>query len=220
MRLNENYTFEGAADRCGQDLASFRCVSVFRMSRYGVPKSFRWGRKAGKSHALSTVKSNNVNSKHNILLCEMKISFPMEKIVSTLGSKKVQHSSEELTVEPIPRSVTLVSKRGLLEPEEEEESKIEEDEICQELKKLQDALKPVQEYNTIQKKKLLVLAKAEMAEQEAKKKLQEHDAKVMEIYRAVAAARRNKTMNKELEDQMKRTLTERQKLVEKLSKIQ
>ncbi|GFS83913.1 hypothetical protein TNCV_2363481 [Trichonephila clavipes] len=33
MRLNENYTFEGAADRCGQDLASFRCVSVFRMSR-------------------------------------------------------------------------------------------------------------------------------------------------------------------------------------------
>ncbi|GFV12059.1 hypothetical protein TNCV_669901 [Trichonephila clavipes] len=43
MRLNENYTFEGAADRCGQDLASFRCVSVFRMSRYGVPKSFRWG---------------------------------------------------------------------------------------------------------------------------------------------------------------------------------
>ncbi|GFX79893.1 hypothetical protein TNCV_557921 [Trichonephila clavipes] len=49
MRLNENYTFEGAADRCGQDLASFRCVSVYRISRYGVPKSFRWGRKAGNS---------------------------------------------------------------------------------------------------------------------------------------------------------------------------
>ncbi|GFY68442.1 hypothetical protein TNIN_22661, partial [Trichonephila inaurata madagascariensis] len=61
---------------------------------------------------------------------------------------------------------------------DEEESKIEEDdEISQELKKLQEALKPVQEYNTIQKKKLLVLAKAEMAEQEAKRKLQEHDAK-------------------------------------------
>ncbi|GFV08936.1 integrase catalytic domain-containing protein [Trichonephila clavipes] len=44
MRLNENYTFEGAADRCGQDLASFRCVSVYRMSRYGVPNSFRWDR--------------------------------------------------------------------------------------------------------------------------------------------------------------------------------
>ncbi|GFT61088.1 hypothetical protein TNCV_4558221 [Trichonephila clavipes] len=27
MRLNENYTFEGAADWCGQDLASVRCVS-------------------------------------------------------------------------------------------------------------------------------------------------------------------------------------------------
>ncbi|GFW26752.1 hypothetical protein TNCV_2851421 [Trichonephila clavipes] len=48
MRLNENYTFEGAADRCGQDLASFRCVSVYRMSPYRVPKSFSWGRKSGK----------------------------------------------------------------------------------------------------------------------------------------------------------------------------
>ncbi|GFT11179.1 hypothetical protein TNCV_1143301 [Trichonephila clavipes] len=43
----------GAADRCGQDLASFRCVFVYRMSRYGVPKSFSGGRKAGKSGALS-----------------------------------------------------------------------------------------------------------------------------------------------------------------------
>ncbi|GFV98016.1 hypothetical protein TNCV_4447771 [Trichonephila clavipes] len=53
MRLNENYTFEGAADGCGQDLASFRCVSVFRKVPVPVPKSFRWGRKAGKSRALS-----------------------------------------------------------------------------------------------------------------------------------------------------------------------
>ncbi|GFV16623.1 putative DD41D transposase [Trichonephila clavipes] len=43
MRLNENYTFEGAADRCGQDLASFRCVSVYRKSRYGVAKKFPLG---------------------------------------------------------------------------------------------------------------------------------------------------------------------------------
>ncbi|GFW64447.1 hypothetical protein TNCV_812821 [Trichonephila clavipes] len=38
MRLNENYTFEGAADRCGQDLASFRCVSVYRRPRTGSKK--------------------------------------------------------------------------------------------------------------------------------------------------------------------------------------
>ncbi|GFX05543.1 hypothetical protein TNCV_3434471 [Trichonephila clavipes] len=38
----------------------------------------------------------------------------MEKIVSTLGIEKVlQPSSEELTVEPIPRSVALASKRGI-----------------------------------------------------------------------------------------------------------
>ncbi|GFW06339.1 integrase catalytic domain-containing protein [Trichonephila clavipes] len=38
----------------------------------------------------------------------------MEKTVSTLGSEKViQPSSEELTVEPIPHSVALASKRGI-----------------------------------------------------------------------------------------------------------
>ncbi|GFY72069.1 transcriptional adapter 3 [Trichonephila inaurata madagascariensis] len=57
---------------------------------------------------------------------------------------------------------------GLLEPDEEE-SKSEDDEITQELKKIQAALIPVQEYNRIQKKKLLAVAKAEMAKQEVKK---------------------------------------------------
>ncbi|GFY72062.1 transcriptional adapter 3 [Trichonephila inaurata madagascariensis] len=108
---------------------------------------------------------------------------------------------------------------GLLEPDEEE-SKSEDDEITQELKKIQAALIPVQEYNRIQKEKLLALAKAEMAKQEVKKKLQEHDAKVMEIYRTVAAARENKTMNKNLEDQVKKIVRERKKLEEKLSQMQ
>ncbi|GFX88958.1 hypothetical protein TNCV_2852581 [Trichonephila clavipes] len=35
MRLNENYTFEGAADKTLRLSAAF---SVFRMSRYRVPK--------------------------------------------------------------------------------------------------------------------------------------------------------------------------------------
>ncbi|PRD22778.1 UNVERIFIED_CONTAM: hypothetical protein NCL1_48229 [Trichonephila clavipes] len=65
---------------------------------------------------------------------------------------------------------------SLLEPEGEE-SKSEDDEISQELKKIQAALIPVQECNTIQKEKLLSVAKAGMAKQEVKKKLQEHDAK-------------------------------------------
>ncbi|GFS97189.1 transcriptional adapter 3-B [Trichonephila clavipes] len=108
---------------------------------------------------------------------------------------------------------------GLLEPDEEE-SKSEDDEISQEIKKIQAVLIPVQEYNTIQKKKLLSVAKAEMAKQEVKKKLQEHDAKVMEIYRTVAAARENKTMNKKLEDEVKKVLRERKKLEEKISQMQ
>lgn len=108
---------------------------------------------------------------------------------------------------------------GLLELGEEE-SKTDDDEVYQELKKLQGALLPVHEYNTVQKKKLLALAKAEIAKQEVKKKLQEYDAKVMEVYRTVSVAKRNKVMNKKLEDQIKRTLRERKKLVEKLSRMQ
>ncbi|GFW88952.1 DUF1758 domain-containing protein [Trichonephila clavipes] len=70
------------------------------------------------SYSCITSKSNNVNSKHNILLCETKISFPMEKIDSTPGNEKVlQPSSEELTFEPIPRSVALASKRDLVIPQ-------------------------------------------------------------------------------------------------------
>lgn len=41
----------------------------------------------------------------------------------------------------------------------------------------------------------------------------------MEIYRIVASARKNKTMSKKLEDQVKRTLREKKKLVEKLKKM-
>ncbi|GBM36746.1 Transcriptional adapter 3 [Araneus ventricosus] len=107
---------------------------------------------------------------------------------------------------------------GLLEPEEEE-MEVGDDEVCQELKKLQGALIPVHEYNIIQKKKLLALTKAEMAKQEVKKKLQELDAKVMETFRSVANAKRTKTMNKKLEDQIKRILRERRKLIEKLSNM-
>ncbi|GFU86478.1 hypothetical protein TNCV_1418301 [Trichonephila clavipes] len=44
MRLNENYTFEGAADCCGQDLASVRCVSSLQNCPGTGFKSFRWGR--------------------------------------------------------------------------------------------------------------------------------------------------------------------------------
>ncbi|GFY11989.1 DUF1758 domain-containing protein [Trichonephila clavipes] len=58
------------------------------------------------------------NIPHNILLSETKISFPMEKIVSTLGNDKIlQPSSEELTIEPIPSSVALASERDLVIPQ-------------------------------------------------------------------------------------------------------
>ncbi|KAG8186137.1 hypothetical protein JTE90_022725 [Oedothorax gibbosus] len=107
---------------------------------------------------------------------------------------------------------------GLLELTESQ-SNGTNDEVLRELKILQGALQPVNEYNTLQKKKLLVSAKAEMAKQELKKKLQEVDAKVMEIYRIVAAARRNNSMSKKLEEQVKRTLREKKKLVEKLKNM-
>lgn len=70
---------------------------------------------------------------------------------------------------------------GLLELNESEPNGTS-DEVLRELKILQSALIPVNEYNTIQKKKVLALAKAEMAKQEVKKKLQELDAKVSNIF--------------------------------------
>ncbi|GFS57930.1 hypothetical protein TNIN_373891 [Trichonephila inaurata madagascariensis] len=48
---------------------------------------------------------------HNALLCETK-TLPKEKIVSTLGSKKVLQSSlEEVTIEPNTRAVALASTK-------------------------------------------------------------------------------------------------------------
>ncbi|GFX70900.1 integrase catalytic domain-containing protein [Trichonephila clavipes] len=101
MRLNENYTFEGAADRCGQDLASFRCVSVYRMSRYGVPKSFRWGRKAGKSRALSynncVTGVNSFAQQEEFLLRSKEIlsrgCFNLRNLESNVKSKRISKST-------------------------------------------------------------------------------------------------------------------------------
>lgn len=70
---------------------------------------------------------------------------------------------------------------GLLELNESEPNGAN-DEVLRELKILQSALIPVNEYNTIQKKNVLALAKAEMAKQEVKKKLQELDAKVSNTF--------------------------------------
>ncbi|GFU80039.1 hypothetical protein TNCV_579191 [Trichonephila clavipes] len=63
MRLNENYTFEGAADRCGQDLASVRCVSSLQNSPGTRFKSFSWGRKAGKYRAQSQLSERSIGNR-------------------------------------------------------------------------------------------------------------------------------------------------------------
>ncbi|GIY68303.1 transcriptional adapter 3 [Caerostris extrusa] len=104
---------------------------------------------------------------------------------------------------------------GVLESDTEE-SEDEKDEVYEELQELQRAFIPLNKYNIIKKKSLLAMAKARMGQQEIKKKLLEHDAKIMELYRMVSNARKNKTMNKKLEDQVKRTQRERKKLIRKL----
>ncbi|GFW90574.1 uncharacterized protein TNCV_566121 [Trichonephila clavipes] len=49
---------------------------------------------------------------NNILLCELKLPPPKEKIPSTLGSKKVvQPSSKEMTFEPNSRAIALASTK-------------------------------------------------------------------------------------------------------------
>lgn len=52
------------------------------------------------------------------------------------------------------------------------------DELLQELKRLQSLLIPISEFNLQKKKALLLRAKAEIAKQEAQKRIQEMDAKV------------------------------------------
>ncbi|GFW03633.1 hypothetical protein TNCV_3988521 [Trichonephila clavipes] len=57
MRLNENYTLEGAADLCEQDLASVRCVSVLQRSpRTGSKKvSVGVGKRENLAHSVTNL---------------------------------------------------------------------------------------------------------------------------------------------------------------------
>ncbi|KFM78817.1 Transcriptional adapter 3, partial [Stegodyphus mimosarum] len=94
------------------------------------------------------------------------------------------------------------------------------DEVFNELKRLQAALIPVCEHNIKQKKKLLALAKAEMAKQEVKKKLQEADARVMEAYRNIAAAKyKGKKLSKKERDQAMKIIKDRELLMKQLNSM-
>ncbi|XP_042906532.1 transcriptional adapter 3 [Parasteatoda tepidariorum] len=92
-----------------------------------------------------------------------------------------------------------------------------EDEILAELKRLQKELIPVCNRNLRQKKHLLAMAKAEIKKQDVKKKLKEIDAKLMEIYREIYAARcENKAPPKKYAAQIRKTISERQLILKQL----
>ncbi|XP_054720996.1 transcriptional adapter 3-like [Uloborus diversus] len=95
-----------------------------------------------------------------------------------------------------------------------------DDELLGELKMLQFSLKPISEHNKLQKTNLLSCAKAEMKKQEVKMKLQECDAKVMESYRTMAAARsKKKKLSKKEQEQILIMLRRRSCLVNELEKM-
>lgn len=66
--------------------------------------------------------------------------------------------------------------KGVLERENKTDVN---DELLHELKRLQSLLIPISEFNLQKKKALLLRAKAEIAKQEAQKRIQETDAKVL-----------------------------------------
>ncbi|GFS63738.1 uncharacterized protein TNCV_1127771 [Trichonephila clavipes] len=122
MRLNENYTFEGAEDRCGQDLGSFRCVSVFRMSRYGVAKSFRWGRKAGNSEIFETDKEI-LQSVIDGVLAEKAAKIEQEKF--KLESEKAKIEFEKIKLEQLKKELELTNAKCKLSPAQEKSEHFE-----------------------------------------------------------------------------------------------
>ncbi|XP_067124804.1 transcriptional adapter 3 [Centruroides vittatus] len=95
-----------------------------------------------------------------------------------------------------------------------------DDEILTELKKCQAELKTLSTYNLTQIKRLLRLAKEEMAKQEIRKKLQVADNEVMEAHRRIMASKQKKRSptKKEKELAMK-AIKEREQILKQLDGI-
>jgi len=160
----------------------------------------------------------------------------LERLISSLVHENIISSPNDVMTESIPEDIYQESRmlektsnldlncnalenrlksqfieHGILEPDLNE---MENDELLLELKKLQALLIPVTQYNQQKKETLLTRAKNEISKQESQKRIQEADAKIMENYRAVAAARsKGKKLNKKELSQIRIILDEREKLI-------
>lgn len=149
-------------------------------------------------------------------------SFVQENIISSpndimtelikdddIQEKKIEKASQpEITLET--RLKSQLAEIGVLEQLIKTDA---DNEVLQELKRLQSLLIPICDLNLQKKKALLLRAKAEIAKQEAQKRIQETDVKVMESYRTMAAARlKGKKLSKKELSQIKNMLEERDTL--------
>lgn len=96
----------------------------------------------------------------------------------------------------------------------------EDDEILQELKRCQEELKLVNAHNVQQLKRLLRLANEEMVRQDLKRKLQQADNEVLEMYRKVTSAKqKKKPLSKKEQDAVWKALKDRDAILMSLDSL-
>lgn len=165
---------------------------------------------------VSSLVQENVMTSLDVSLAESSKDDNLPNTKPKASSSKQNSTKRETFENKLARSLSEI---GAMEKPDYQEFE-DEDEILAELKRLQKALIPVSERNLAQKKALLATAKAEMKKQDVKKKLKEIDAKVMESYRAIHAAKcENKPPPKKIILQIGKTLNERKKVIEQLNNM-
>ena len=113
-----------------------------------------------------------------------------------------------------------LEEQGILDPNEDIKENIENDEIMEELVRCQNELKGISSHNLTQLKRLLKVAKEEMARQEIRNKLQQADNEVMEAYRKISQARaKKKPPTKKEREQAWKALKERDIIIKQLESV-
>lgn len=97
---------------------------------------------------------------------------------------------------------------------------VADDEILQELKRCQNELKLLSAHNVQQLKRLLKLANEEMVRQDLKRKLQQVDNEVIEMYRKVIAAKqKKKPLSKKEQETVWKALKDRDALLKSIDNL-
>jgi transcriptional adapter 3 len=113
-----------------------------------------------------------------------------------------------------------LEEQGIINPGDDDDDDVDNDEILEELKRCQNELKAVSSHNVHQLKRLLQAAKEEMVRQELRNKLQKADQEVMDAYQKISSARsKKKAPSKKEREQAWKTLKEREVILKELESV-